>query len=91
MSSGSSVRSSQPRTPDRTTTGLKSPHFRGSGKSKLDVFRPEIEALLANGTTQKFIAQRYHTTEANWHNWMKKRGLTRPTIGKLVTMDERTT
>jgi hypothetical protein len=28
-------------------------------------FRPEIENLLANGSTQKFIAQRYHTTEAN--------------------------
>jgi DNA invertase Pin-like site-specific DNA recombinase len=54
----------------------------GPGKSKLDVFRPEIEALLANGSTQKFIAQRYHTTAANLHNWMKKRGLEKP---KTVT------
>jgi hypothetical protein len=29
-----------------------------------DVFRPEIEGLLANGSTQKFIAQRYKTTVA---------------------------
>jgi hypothetical protein len=47
----------------------------GPGKSKLDPFRPEIEGLLANGSTQKFVADRCHTTEANLHNWPKKRGL----------------
>lgn len=41
----------------------------GPGKSKLDAFRPEIEALMQNGSTQKFIAQRYGTTEANLHNY----------------------
>jgi DNA invertase Pin-like site-specific DNA recombinase len=51
---------------------------KGPGKSKLDAFRPEIESLLANGSTQKFIAQRYRTTEANLHNWLKKRGLKTP-------------
>jgi DNA invertase Pin-like site-specific DNA recombinase len=55
--------------------GLKLGRPRGPGKSKLDAFRPEIESLLANGSTQKFIAQRYHTTEANLHNWLKKHGL----------------
>ena len=48
---------------------------KGIGKSKLDIFRPEIESLLANGATQKFIAKRYHTTEANLHHWLKKHGL----------------
>ena len=48
---------------------------KGIGKSKLDIFRPEIESLLANGATQKFIARRYHTTEANLHHWLKKHGL----------------
>jgi DNA invertase Pin-like site-specific DNA recombinase len=48
---------------------------KGPGKSKLDAFRPEIESLLANGSTQKFIAQRYHTTQANLHNWLKKHGI----------------
>ena len=48
---------------------------KGVGKSKLDVFRPEIESLLANGATQKFIAKRYHTTEANLHHWLKRHGL----------------
>ena len=47
----------------------------GPGKSKLDPYRLEIESLLANGSTQKFVALRYHTTEANLHNWLKKRGL----------------
>jgi transcriptional regulator len=48
---------------------------RGPGKSKLDAFRLEIESLLASGSTQKFVAQRYQTTQANLHNWLKKRGL----------------
>jgi DNA invertase Pin-like site-specific DNA recombinase len=45
---------------------------KGPGKSKIDQYRPEIEALLANGTTQKFIANRYGTTEANLHNYYEK-------------------
>lgn len=47
----------------------------GPGKSKLDQFKPEIEALLANGSKQKFIANRYGTTEANLHNWLRKNGI----------------
>lgn len=42
------------------------------GKSKLDAYRPEIEALLNNGSTQRFIAQRYRTTPVNLHYWLKK-------------------
>jgi DNA invertase Pin-like site-specific DNA recombinase len=59
----------------KKAAGVQLGRPRGPGKSKLDAFRPEIEALLANGSTQKFIAQRYHTTEANLHNWMKKNGI----------------
>ena len=51
---------------------------KGPGKSKLDPFRPENEALLANGSTKDFIAERYGTTPANLSNWMKKHGITRP-------------
>lgn len=57
--------------------GIKLGRPTGPGKSKLDQFRPEIEALLANGSTQKFIANRYGTTEANLHNWLKKNSLKR--------------
>ena len=59
--------------------GMKLGRPTGPGKSKLDKHRPEIEALLANGSTQRFIAQRYNTTEANLSRWMKKRGLKRRT------------
>jgi len=55
--------------------GLPLGRPKGPGKSKLDAFRPEIESLLANGSTQKFIAQRYHTTEANLHHWLEQHGL----------------
>jgi DNA invertase Pin-like site-specific DNA recombinase len=57
--------------------GMKLGRPRGVGKSKLDAYRPEIEALLNNGSTQKFIAARYHTTEANLHHWMKQHGIQR--------------
>jgi DNA invertase Pin-like site-specific DNA recombinase len=48
---------------------------KGPGKSKLDQYRLEIEALLANGSSQKFIAQRYKTTEANVSRWIKRHRL----------------
>ena len=57
--------------------GIKLGRPKGPGKSKLDKFKPEIEALLKNGSTQKFVANRYNTTEANLHNWMKKNNLKR--------------
>ena len=55
--------------------GIKLGRPQGPGKSKLDKFKPEIEALLSNGSTQKFIANRYNTTEANLYNWMKRHNL----------------
>lgn len=61
----------------RKKMGLKLGRPRGVGKSKLDQHHPEIEALLANGSTQKFIAKRYNTTEANLSRWMKTRSLRR--------------
>jgi DNA invertase Pin-like site-specific DNA recombinase len=61
----------------RKASGLKLGRPTGPGKSKLDKFRPEIEALLANGSTQRFIARRYGTTDANLFNWIAKNGLKR--------------
>jgi hypothetical protein len=46
-------------------------------KSKLDKHYKAIQKLLDNGATKKFIANRYNTTEANFYNWFKSRGLTR--------------
>lgn len=50
------------------------------GKSKLDPFRPEIEALLQNGSSQRFIAKRYGTTEANLFHWLKKHKTSKTTL-----------
>lgn len=61
----------------RKRAGKKLGRPKGSGKSKLDKYRPEIEALMANGATQRFIAERYDTTEANLSRWLKKHGLRR--------------
>jgi DNA invertase Pin-like site-specific DNA recombinase len=69
----------------KKAAGIKLGRPQGPGKSKLDPFRLEIEALLANGSTQKFIAQRYNTTPANLHNWMKKRRIEKPTAVLSVT------
>lgn len=55
----------------RRASGQKLGRPKGPGKSKLDRYRPEIEALLANGATQRFIANRYGTTEANLSRWIK--------------------
>jgi DNA invertase Pin-like site-specific DNA recombinase len=61
----------------RKQAGMKLGRPRGTGKSKLDKHRVEIEALLANGSTQKFIAEKYKTSEVNLSRWLKKRGIKR--------------
>ncbi|AVP87904.1 invertase [Candidatus Phycorickettsia trachydisci] len=68
----------------RKNAGMILGRPRGIGKSKLDIYRPEIEALLSNGATQKFIAERYGSTEANLHYWMKKRSIAKPNNFKEV-------
>ncbi len=45
---------------------------KGAGKSKLDQFKPEIDALLKNGSSKTFIAKRYKTSLPNFYKWMKK-------------------
>jgi DNA invertase Pin-like site-specific DNA recombinase len=61
----------------RKRAGQKLGRPTGVGKSKLDKHRVEIEALLKNGSTQKYIAERYNTTEANLSRWLAKHGLNR--------------
>lgn len=48
---------------------------KGPGKSKLDPHRPEIEALLKNGSRKNFIAKRFGATPATITNWLKRQGL----------------
>ena len=56
-------------------SGIQLGRPKGPGKSKLDVFRPEIEALLINGSSQKFIAHRFKVSEPTLCNWIKKNGI----------------
>ena len=51
---------------------------KGPGKSKLDVYKVEIQALLQNGSTQSFIANRYKATEATLSNWIAKNKIQKP-------------
>jgi DNA invertase Pin-like site-specific DNA recombinase len=59
----------------RKAAGVKLGRPKGPGKSKLDKFRPEIEALLKNGSTQAYIAKRYGSTPANLCLWLRKRNI----------------
>lgn len=64
----------------RTKEGLHSAREKGRllgrptgvGKSKLDRYKPEIVALLNNGSTKTFVAQRYNCTSANLINWLRQ-------------------
>lgn len=59
-------------------SGVQLGRPKGPGKSKLDIVRPEIEALLTTGSSQKFIAGRYNVTEPTLSNWMKKNSIKKP-------------
>jgi DNA invertase Pin-like site-specific DNA recombinase len=48
---------------------------KGVGKSKLDKYRTEIEALLKNGSTKTWIANHYHSSPSNLTRWMQQRGI----------------
>lgn len=62
----------------KKANGVKLGRPKGSGKSKLDAHKFEIEALLKNGSTKKFIANRYNSTPANLHNWINKNKIKDP-------------
>ena len=64
----------------RRDAGVRLGRPPGPGKSKLDNYQPEIEALLANGSSQSFIAKRYNVTEATVSRWLKKHGIDRDAL-----------
>jgi len=45
---------------------------KGPGSSKLDEYKPEIIALLKNGSTKTFVSKRYKTSVPNLYNWLRK-------------------
>ena len=61
----------------KKASGIKLGRPKGVGKSKLDIHKIEIEALLKNGSTKAFIAKRYNTTPANLFNWLKNNEITK--------------
>lgn len=59
----------------RKAAGVVLGRPKGPGKSKLDVHKEEILALLNNGSTKTFIANKYSTSLPNLHNWITKNKL----------------
>jgi DNA invertase Pin-like site-specific DNA recombinase len=55
--------------------GVRLGRPKGPGKSKLDQYQPEIEALLKNGSKKNFVARRFGVTPATLTNWLKRHGL----------------
>ncbi len=56
----------------RRQAGIKLGRPKGPGKSRLDPFRPEITALLRNGSPKSFVAKRYQVSEPTLWNWLSK-------------------
>jgi len=61
----------------RQAAGAKLGRPNGPGKSKLDPYRPEIEALLKSGSRLNFIAARYNVTNSTLMNWLRKNNIDR--------------
>jgi DNA invertase Pin-like site-specific DNA recombinase len=61
----------------RKAAGIKLGRPRGSGKSKLDQYRPEIGALLKNGSTLSFIAARYNVALTTISRWIERNKIDR--------------
>ncbi|PKN77209.1 MAG: resolvase [Deltaproteobacteria bacterium HGW-Deltaproteobacteria-10] len=67
----------------RTTEGLRAARAQGKllgrpkgpGKSKLDVHKEEIIALMKTGSTQTYLAKKYKTSQPNLFNWLRKHNL----------------
>lgn len=59
----------------RKAAGVKLGRPVGSGKSKLDEFKIEIESMIKNGVTQAFIAKKYGLSAQAVYNWTRKNKL----------------
>ncbi len=61
----------------RKSAGVTLGRPKGPGKSKLDVYREEIVALLSNGSTKTYVAKKYRTSLPNLYNWLKRNKISR--------------
>ena len=69
----------------RKAAGVRLGRKPGAGKSRLDKYRPEIEALLRNGSRKNFIAKRYGVTEPTLYNWLLKNSVNVTPMVEMVT------
>jgi DNA invertase Pin-like site-specific DNA recombinase len=56
----------------RKAAGVKLGRPVGSGKSKLDEYKLEIESMIKNGVSQQFVAKKYGVSGQAVYNWTKK-------------------
>ncbi|MCX6152770.1 MAG: recombinase family protein [Candidatus Kapabacteria bacterium] len=56
----------------RKAAGVKLGRKPGTGSSKLDKYRVEIESMIKNGVTKQFIAKKYGISGQGVYNWCKK-------------------
>ncbi len=61
----------------RRTYGRPAGANRTPGSSRLTPHKEEIIRLLAQGTTQRYIAAKYGVRESTLHSWMRRNGLIR--------------
>ena len=59
----------------RKESGVKLGRPKGASKSKLDVHKDEIMALLRTGVPKKVVARKYGTAIVNLYNWILKDNL----------------
>ena len=59
----------------RKANSVKLGRPKGAGKSKLDNYKEEIVALLRNGSSKKFVADRYGSSQVNLYNWIRKNNI----------------
>ncbi len=59
----------------RKASGVRLGRKPGAGKSRLDKYRPKIEALLKNGSRKNFIARRHGVAEPALYNWFQKNSI----------------
>lgn len=55
----------------RKASGMTLGRPKGKGKSKLDKYKAEIEFLLKNGSSKKFIAQHFEIAPGTLYHWLK--------------------
>jgi DNA invertase Pin-like site-specific DNA recombinase len=57
--------------------GVNLERKKGRGKSRLDPYKEDIEALLRNGSPKNFVAKRYSVSEPTLYNFIEKHRLGR--------------